>query len=174
MEVSTTVIGTGAVSADLQANDMRPIVGDALRAVRPGSRVLAVVSDRTRDDNTPELFPLISQALAQLGAASLDVLIAQGTHVAMNEADKRAKIGAGLASMPLLGTIFDHHWDRDAELTTLGTIGADVIASETGGLLSESVRIRLNARLAPGQYDTVLVLGATVPHEVAGFAGGAE
>src|SRR3982751_6107819 len=174
MKVSTSVNGTGAASADLQVSDMRPIVDDTLRGIRPGSRVLAIVSDRTRDDNTPELFPLISQALASNAAASLDVLIAQGTHVAMNQADKRAKIGAGLASMPLLGTIFDHHWDREAELTTLGTIDADVIAKHTGGLLRESVKIRLNAHLAPGQYDVVLVLGATVPHEVAGFAGGAK
>ena len=42
----------------------------------------------------------------------------------MTDADKRAKIGAGLPSMPLLGTVFDHHWDRESELTTLGTIGA--------------------------------------------------
>src|SRR6476661_6757427 len=76
--------------------------------------------------------------------------------------------------MPLLGTVFDHHWDRESELTTLGTIGADVIAKETGGLLHEAVKIRLNSHLAPGQYDVVLVLGATVPHEVAGFAGGAK
>ncbi len=174
MKVDTSVIGTGAAFADLKATDMRSIVEDALRGITPGSRVLAVVSDRTRDDNTPELFPLISQALARLGAASLDVLIAQGTHVAMSDGDKRAKIGAGLAAIPLLGTLFDHHWDRDSELTTLGTIGADVIARETGGLLRESVRIRLNARLGPGQYDVVLVIGATVPHEVAGFAGGAK
>jgi nickel-dependent lactate racemase len=174
MKLDTSVLGTGAASADLQVNDMRPIVDEALRAIKPGSRVLAIVSDRTRDDNTPELFPLVSQTLARIGAASLDVLIAQGTHVAMTDADKRAKIGAGLASMPLLGTIFDHHWDRESELTTLGTIGAEVIAKETGGLLNESVRIRLNAHLAPGQYDHVLVLGATVPHEVAGFAGGAK
>jgi len=174
MRVDTRVIGTGAAAADLKVTDMGPIVEDALRAIKPGSRVLAIVSDRTRDDNTPELFPLVSQRLALVGAASLDVLIAQGTHVAMSDADKRAKIGAGLASMPLLGTIFDHHWDRESELTTLGTIGAEVIAKETGGLLNESVRIRLNARLGPGQYDHVLVLGATVPHEVAGFAGGAK
>ena len=174
MKVDTSVLGTGAASADLKISDMRPIVGEALHGIDAGSRVLAVVSDRTRDDNTPELFPLVSQALARIGAASLDVLIAQGTHVAMNDTDKRAKIGAGLASLPLLGTIFDHHWDRESELTTLGTIGADVIAKETGGLLNESVQIRLNARLAPGQYDHVLVLGATVPHEVAGFAGGAK
>src|SRR6476646_3477360 len=164
MKVATSVTGTGAPSAKLTATDMRPIVEDALLGIKPGSRVLAVVSDRTRDDNTPELFPLVSQTLARIGASSLDVLIAQGTHVAMNEADKRAKIGAGLASMPLLGSVFDHHWDRESELTTLGTIGADVIAKETGGLLNESVRIRLNAHLAPGQYDHVLIIGATVPH----------
>ena len=174
MKVDSSVIGTGAASADLKTTDMRPIVEEALHGIAAGSRVLAIVSDRTRDDNTPELFPLISQTLARIGAASLDVLIAQGTHVAMNGADKRAKIGAGLASMPLLGTIFDHHWDRESELTTLGTIGADVIAAETGGLLHESVKIRLNAHLAPGQYDVVLIIGATVPHEVAGFAGGAK
>lgn len=174
MKVDTRVIGTGAPSARLTATDMRPIVEEALHAIKPGSRVLAVVSDRTRDDNTPELFPIVSQTLARIGAASLDVLIAQGTHVAMNDADKRAKIGAGLASMPLLGSVFDHHWDRESELTTLGTIGADTIAKETGGLLRESVKVRLNAHLAPGEYDVVLVLGATVPHEVAGFAGGAK
>ena len=174
MRVDTSVLGTGAASADLKVTDMRPIVEDALHGIKGGARVLAVVSDRTRDDNTPELFPLVSQTLSRIGAASLDVLIAQGTHVAMNDADKRAKIGAGLASMPLLGTVFDHHWDRESELTTLGTIGAEVIARETGGLLNESVKIRLNAHLAPGQYDHVLVLGAVVPHEVAGFAGGAK
>ena len=174
MKVDTSVLGTGAASADLKVTDMRPIVEEALHSIGRGCRVLAVVSDRTRDDNTPELFPVVSQTLARIGAASLDVLIAQGTHVAMNDADKRAKIGAGLAAMPLLGTVFDHHWDRESELTTLGTLGAEVIAKETGGLLNESVRIRLNARLAPGQYDHVLVLGAVVPHEVAGFAGGAK
>jgi len=102
MKVETSVIGTGAPTADLTVTDMRPIVDEALRGITPGARVLAVVSDRTRDDNTPELFPLVSQVLAGIGAASLDVLIAQGTHVPMNDKDKRAKIGAGLAAMPLL------------------------------------------------------------------------
>jgi nickel-dependent lactate racemase len=128
MKVDTSVIGTGAANADLRAGDMRPIVEEALHHVAAGSRVLAVVPDRTRDDNTPELFPLISQTLARLRAASLDVLVAQGTHVAMTDAEKRAKIGAGVSSIPLLGNLFDHHWDRESELTTLGTIGADVIA----------------------------------------------
>jgi nickel-dependent lactate racemase len=174
MIANDTVIGRGGANADLTVEDMRSIVEEALESVPAGSRVLAVISDRTRDDNTPELFPLISRALAARGAVQFDALVAQGTHVVMYDADKRAKIGAGLSSMPLLGTVFDHHWDRDSELTTLGTIGADDIAQETGGLLRESVSIRLNAHLAPGRYDVILVIGATVPHEVAGFAGGAK
>jgi nickel-dependent lactate racemase len=174
MIATDTVIGRGAANANLSVDDMRPIVEDALASVPAGSRVLAVISDRTRDDNTPDLFPLISRVLSARGAIQLDALVAQGTHVAMNDADKRAKIGAGLSTIPLLGKIFDHHWDRDSELTTLGTIGGEEIAAETGGLLRESVRIRLNAHLSPGLYDVVLVIGATVPHEVAGFAGGAK
>ena len=174
MITTDTVIGRGAANANLSVEDMRPIVEEALAAVPAGSRVLAVISDRTRDDNTPELFPLISRVLSARGALQLDALVAQGTHVAMSDADKRAKIGAALSSIPLLGTIFDHHWDRDSELTTLGTIAAEEISAQTGGLLQESVRIRLNAHLAPGLYDVVLVIGATVPHEVAGFAGGAK
>jgi nickel-dependent lactate racemase len=174
MIVKDTVIGRGGANADLSVDDMRLIVEEALESVPAGSRVLAVISDRTRDDNTPELFPLISRVLAARGAAQFDALVAQGTHVAMSDGDKRSKIGAGLSAIPLLGTVFDHHWDRDSELTTLGTITAAEIAAETGGLLRESVSIRLNAHLRPGLYDVVLVIGATVPHEVAGFAGGAK
>jgi nickel-dependent lactate racemase len=174
MIVKDTVIGRGGANADLSVADMQSIVEETLASVPAGSRVLAVISDRTRDDNTPELFPLVSRALAARGAVQFDALVAQGTHVAMNDADKRSKIGAGLASMPLLGTVFDHHWDRDSDLTTLGTITGEEIARETAGLLRDSVRIRLNAHLAPGLYDLVLVIGATVPHEVAGFAGGAK
>ena len=29
----------------------------------------------------------------------------------MTDAEKRAKIGGGDAEIPLLGEVFDHHWD---------------------------------------------------------------
>ena len=154
--------------------ELRQIVRDALRSVLPGSRVLAVISDRTRDDNTDLLFPMISQELAAVGAASLDALVAQGTHPAMGDADKRAKIGAGRAELPLLGSIFDHHWDTPSELVTLGSLSKSQVSLLTDGLMADDVPVRLNARLAPGRYDRILVVGATVPHEVAGFAGGAK
>lgn len=158
----------------LSPADMRQIVKDALQAIPAGARVLAVIPDRTRDDNTDLLFPMVSQELAARRAASFDALVAQGTHPPMTEAEKRAKIGAGLADIPLLNTVFDHHWDRPSELTTLGTLTGAEISALTGGLMTQDVPIQLNARLAPGTYDYIFVLGAVVPHEVAGFAGGAK
>ena len=158
----------------LSPADLRQIVRDALHAIPAGARVLAVIPDRTRDDNTDLLLPMISQELSARRAASFDALVAQGTHPPMTEAEKRAKIGAGLADIPLLGAVFDHHWDRPSELTTLGTLTGTEITALTGGLMTQDVPIQLNARLAPGTYDYIFVIGAVVPHEVAGFAGGAK
>ncbi len=169
-----TVAGVGSPSTVLTPADLRQIVRDAIRSLPPRARVLAVIPDRTRDDNTGVLFPMISQELAVLGATRFDALVAQGTHAAMSDAEKRAKVGAGTAEMPLVGELFDHHWDRPSELITLGTLSGADVSSLTGGIMDREVPIQLNARLAPGLYDVVFVIGATVPHEVAGFAGGAK
>jgi hypothetical protein len=48
------------------------------------------------------------------------------------------------------------------------------VSNLTGGLINDAVKVTLNRRLAPGAYDTILIFSATVPHEVAGFAGGAK
>jgi nickel-dependent lactate racemase len=172
--MTTAALAAPAAARVLSADDMRQIVADALAGVRSGTRVLAVIPDKTRDDNTDLLFPMVSQTLAARGAAQLDALVAQGTHPPMSGDEKRAKIGAALAALPLLGEVFDHHWDRPSELTTLGELSADEVSSLTGGLMRQAVPIQLNVRLAPGAYDLILVLGAVVPHEVAGFAGGAK
>jgi nickel-dependent lactate racemase len=167
--------GTAAAAPnELAATDLRAVVRAALERVQPGTRVLAIVPDKTRDDNSDVLFPIISEELAARGAASLDALIAQGTHPPMTDAEKRAKIGVGTAPLPLLGGIFDHHWDRPAELVALGRMEAAEVAALTGDLMARDVPIQLNARLAPGRYDLALVVGGVVPHEVAGFAGGAK
>ena len=101
---------------------LRESSAHALADVSPGARVLAIIPDRTRDDNTALLFPIVSQQLARVGAARLDALVAQGTHPPMAESDKRAKIGWGEAEIPLLGEIYDHHWDRSETLQTIGTL----------------------------------------------------
>ena len=171
---SPTVVGQGSPDLDLSDAELRVIVEPALQGIQPGTRVLAIIPDKTRDDNTDILFPIAAEFLARKNVAQLDALVAQGTHPPMTEAQKRAKIGGGSAGIPGLDRIFDHQWDRSDQLVTLGELNADQVRELTGGLIEEAVDVRLNALLGPGIYDTVLVFGATMPHEVAGFAGGAK
>lgn len=172
---ATTVTGRGAPEMNLSPRELRAIVESALMSIAPGARVLAIVPDKTRDDNTDVLFPFAAEILHARGVAEFDALIAQGTHVPMSDEEKRAKIGAGeLSSVPGLGQIFDHAWDRPEELATIGELTAERVRELTGGLIDRSIPLTINRRLAPGVYDTVLIFGATVPHEVAGFAGGAK
>ena len=146
------------------------IVHQALEVVQPGERVLAIIPDKTRDDNTHLLFPIANEFLSKRGVAAFDVLVAQGTHPPMTEAQKLLKIGY----TDFDGRLFDHRWDEPEELITLGELSADTVRELTGGLIEQSVTVSINKLFAPGTYDTVLVFGATVPHEVAGFAGGAK
>jgi nickel-dependent lactate racemase len=169
-----TIVGQGSPDLDLSNAELRAIVEPALQNIKPGARVLAIIPDKTRDDNTDVLFPIAAEFLARKNVAQFDALVAQGTHPPMTDAQKRAKIGAGNAGIPGLDRIFDHQWDRSDQLVTLGELKADRVSELTGGLIKEAVDVRLNALLGPGIYDTVLVFGATMPHEVAGFAGGAK
>ena len=146
------------------------IVEQALDVVHPGERVLAIIPDKTRDDNTHLLFPVANEFLTKRGVACFDALVAQGTHAAMSESQKLAKIGCEEFS----GQVFDHRWNEPDELITIGELSAATVQELTGGLVDRAVPVTINKLLAPGIYDTVLVFGATVPHEVAGFAGGAK
>src|SRR5207249_9787021 len=120
------------------------------------------------------LFPFAAEILAARKIATLDALVAQGTHVPMTDEEKRSKIGAGEKSLPGLGHIYDHQWNVPEELVTIGELSAARVTEVTGGLITSAVPVNLNRRLAPGVYDTIIIFSATVPHEVAGFAGGAK
>jgi lactate racemase len=174
-KIQKPVWGKGSPDADLEASDFRSIISDALASVEAGAKVLAIIPDKTRDDNTHLLFPLAASVLAQNGISKLDALVAQGTHSPMTDAEKLAKIGAANHdSIPNLGRIYDHRWDRPDQLVTIGELASNEVSQITGGLFNESIPLAVNRLAAPGNYDVLLIFGATVPHEVAGFAGGAK
>ena len=168
-------IGKGSPESDLSPAELREILEQTLLRIAPGARVLAIIPDKTRDDNTDLLFPLATDILATRQVAQFDALVAQGTHGPMTHAEKLSKVGFGNnAPAPVFGEIFDHQWDVPAELTTIGELSAAEVTRITGGLINDAVSVNLNRRLAPDIYDTILIFSATVPHEVAGFAGGAK
>jgi nickel-dependent lactate racemase len=172
--MSTELLTSSVVGASsgegLDLFTLTSIVQQALDVIDPGERVLAIIPDKTRDDNTHLLFPAATRFLAQRGVASFDALVAQGTHPAMSESHKLLKIGCE----EFAGQLFDHRWDEPDELVVIGELSAETVQELTNGLINHAVPVSINKLLAPGIYDTVLVFGATVPHEVAGFAGGAK
>ena len=165
------ITGAGSPDADLTDDELRSIVKKALADVASGSRVLAIIPDKTRDDNTHVLFPAAAEILAERRVTRFDALVAQGTHTAMTNADKLTKIGLPEG---FSGIMFDHRWDDPNELVSIGEISSSAANEITGGLLNEAIPLSINRLLSPGVYDLVLIFGGTVPHEVAGFAGGAK
>lgn len=168
-------IGNGSAGSDLSPAELRDILDQAFAHIGPGARVLAIIPDKTRDDNTDLLFPFAAEIMTARQVAQFDGLVAQGTHVPMSQAEKLSKIGAAEGSLPPgVGEIFDHQWNVPEELVTIGELSAAQVTQLTGGLIADEVKVNLNRRLGPGVYDTIVIFSATVPHEVAGFAGGAK
>src|SRR2546425_2905236 len=131
--IMDAVVGRGAATLSLSPEELRAIVAEALDRIAAGERVLAIVPDKTRDDNTDLLFPFAAEILEQKDVGQFDALIAQGTHGPMTEFEKREKIGwAGIASGNV-GRVFDHQWDREDELVTLGELSAERISKLTDG-----------------------------------------
>src|SRR3984893_6579445 len=116
-----STIGEGSPNLDLSPSALRAIMEQALLSVAPCARVLAIIPDKTRDDNTDLLFPFAAEILAERSVAQFDALVAQGTHMPMTEDEKRTKTGLreGVQA-PVLGNIYDHQWNRPEELVTIG------------------------------------------------------
>jgi nickel-dependent lactate racemase len=163
-------LGNGSADDDLTDKQLRQIVIDSLSNVAPGSRVLAIIPDKTRDDNTHILLPAAAEILSKRAVAPFDALVAQGTHGPLTADEKLAKIGL----KQFAGTIYDHKWDDENELVSIGQLSSEQVSEITGSIYNEAIDLTINKLLAHGVYDLVLVFGATVPHEVAGFAGGAK
>lgn len=135
-------------------------------------RVLLIVPDGTR---TAPIGIVFQSIFDEIGAttASLDVLIALGTHQPMSEEAicQRLEISTE-ARRTKFGKVrfFNHSWNDPAELTRIGVIRADEIAALSGGRFSMDVNVEINRRIF--NYDQVIIVGPVFPHEVVGFSGG--
>ncbi len=169
------VFGEGSREANLGRPALREIVARSLDTIPEGSRIVAIIPDKTRDDITNILLPMAIDELTRKRLSLFEVLVAQGTHAAMTDAEKDAKTGREVwADWARDRVIHDHKWSDPQELIELGEIGSETVSALTEGAYAESVKVTVNRRLSPANCDFVLIFGAVVPHEVAGFAGGAK
>ena len=176
MAVSTGLLGgRGSAEEVMGSEAAEGLLSAAIeRANLTGKRVLVVVPDGTRTAPVPLLYRALNERLLPR-AAALDYLVALGTHPPMAEAAIERLVGMSGAERgrryPSV-RVFNHRWDRPADLATIGTISADQAYTLTGGLLRHEVQVRLN-RLVE-DYDVLLLCGPVFPHEVAGYSGGAK
>jgi len=165
--------GLGFKDRALTEDEVRRIFTSAMDAANlRGKKVLCIIPDSTRTCPLPFLFRLTCETAGAV-AAKLDFIIALGTHPPMGEdainlllkipaAERKRKFGK-------VG-IFNHRWDKPEELKHIGTIRADEVERISHCLLREDVRVEINRRIF--DYDQLVILGPTFPHEVIGFSGG--
>ena len=149
---------------------MAHVMAAALEPYVPGERVLVLVPDHTRLLPMDQLLPPLAAALSR--AKAVNIMVAVGTH----QPEPRTMLDrlAELAK-PLAVQVANHDWRGD-ELVTVGTIGGDRIRALAGPTWHESLSGDLDIRVnrAAVEADRVVILGPTLPHEVAGFSGGTK
>ena len=137
-----------------------------------GKRLLILIPDETRTCPLPMLFRHVVDLLAPR-VAQLDFLIALGTHQPIPE-DRINKL-LGISAEERKGKyakigIYNHLWEEEGTFVPLGSIPAKRIEEITGGLMNQEVPIGVNRMIL--DYDHLIILGPTYPHEVVGFSGG--
>ncbi len=137
-----------------------------------GQRVLVLIPDETRTCPLPLLFRCLADLIGPR-AAKLDFLIALGTHQPLPEERINNLLGITAeqrASKYATIGVFNHQWQTEGTFQSLGQIPAERIAEITGGLMRQDVPIGVNRMIF--DYDQLVILGPTYPHEVVGFSGG--
>jgi nickel-dependent lactate racemase len=141
-----------------------------------GKRVLAIVPDHTRTAPIDLMFRVLDGVVRDAGATAFDVLIALGTHPPMSDEAINMRLGLTPAERErnvgryARTKIFNHAWNDPAQLVSIGQISEDEVAAISGGLMRERVNVTINKLIL--DYDLLLIIGPTFPHEVVGFSGG--
>jgi len=148
------------------------IVESALRPVARCERVLVIHPDYSRTDCTDLVARAAHEVLLSRGLRTMDAFNSAGTHRKMTRVETLTKLGF-TDSTPCLGTLFSHEYDNAAQLTHVGDLPGEYIASQTGGAIDHAIPVTAN-KIIFDNYDLVICIAATKPHEAAGFAGGTK
>ncbi len=155
----------------LSDSEIREVVFPALESEVAGERILILVPDHTRVLPLEQVRPALVEALHR--ASSLEVMVALGTHPP--DAVKHVHWLTSLAaSTGRRVAVRNHEWRNEEELTSLGVIEAETIQRIAGKVWHRSLDAPLEVRInrAVVGADRIIVVGPTLPHEVAGFSGG--
>lgn len=172
MSIFAQISGEGAPLDESRIRDTLRQGFEHPEAKLDGARVLVLIPDATRTCPLPMLFRMVVELLRDR-VAKLDFLIALGTHQPMSDEaiDRMLGLASGQRETEFSDIgIFNHEFEKPETFVDIGTIPADRIETITGGLMRQDVPIGVNRMIL--DYDRLMILGPTYPHEVVGFSGG--
>jgi nickel-dependent lactate racemase len=172
-ELAARARRVGGAGTSLSEDEVTAFVAESLAGVDlDGRSVCLVVPDGTRSCPLPLLLKAIHAALTGR-ATRTTVLIALGTHAAMDDAALARHLGhpeGGLDTAYPGMTVMNHEWWDPQTFVSVGTIPSERISELSEGRLDQAVDVRLNRHVV--EHDVALVVGPVFPHEVVGFSGG--
>jgi len=173
------MIHSQAVAEDTPLSDstIQSALIEGLGGKFTGKKVLVLIPDHTRSLPLPKLFRLLVDVLRD--ARQLDFMVALGTHPGLSQEAINTLVGITPEErngiFKHIG-LLNHAWDDPAALVSIGAMEQDEIRQIAGSdwheSLPKSVEIRINK--AALEYEQLIILGPTFPHEVVGMSGGAK
>lgn len=164
---------SGVLSQDM----IQQTIERSLAQKLSGQKVLVLIPDHTRSLPLPFLFRSLVDVLHDV--RQLDFMVALGTHPPLSDESLHKLVGITSEERQTAFThvgLLNHAWDSPSTLVSIGAMENDEIRQIAGtnwhSSLPNTVDIRINK--AALEYDHIIILGPTFPHEVAGFSGGAK
>jgi nickel-dependent lactate racemase len=161
----------------LSKDEIVQLLHTALAGDFLNQRVLVLIPDHTRSLPLPLFFRSLVEVLHDV--KQLDFMIALGTHPPLDETSllRLVDITAEAHNTKYANIrLLNHAWDDPEVLEIIGTITQDEVKEIAGERWHPSLGGDLPVRInkAVFDYDHILILGPTFPHEVVGFSGGAK
>ena len=137
-----------------------------------GKKILAIIPDHSRSGPIDVMFRTVYKLLAAR-VELLDFIIAVGTHPPLSDQSINKRVGISQddrMSKYQKARFFNHHWNDPNQIESIGTITKSEISDISNGLMENEVNITINKMVF--DYDILMIIGPTFPHEVVGFSGG--
>ncbi|MEJ2637143.1 MAG: lactate racemase domain-containing protein [Calditrichia bacterium] len=167
------VIGNGSTERLLTEREVLDLCGEAFAGRKlDGKRILAIIPDHSRTAPIDMMFRTVYKLLAER-AARLDFMVALGTHPPMSDEAINKRVGITQQERSTKypkARFFNHHWKDPNQLRSAGIITEDEVAEISGGRMRREVNVTINKQVY--DYDILMIIGPTFPHEVVGFSGG--
>jgi len=141
-------------------------------SIQDKQKILVIIPDHTRSGPIDMMFRVVYQLLADR-VQTLDFLVALGTHPPMSQEAIYQRVGISRDEHQQRypkARFFNHCWNDPATLKTIGRFSREEVGELSNGLLQREVGISINKIVF--DYNLLMIVGPTFPHEILGFSGG--